>query len=333
MPTIYQVAERAGVSLSTVSRVLNGKASVNKALKERVDEAIKELNYRPNAVARSLANNRTDSVGVLIPKRNASVFSETLQALECTLRKAHKHVVIAIGDPGIEAEKEAVEFLVSRNCDALIIDSETLSDEYLVNLNQTTLPTVLLDRHIDEIPDACFTFNNEKGGYLATRHLLELGHKSIAYLSGPVSKAAAGSRLTGHKRALLEAGLTVNPQLIFNGDASENDGERGLLELMARDLPFSALVCASDGMASGAIGCARDLGMRLPHDLSIVGYDDMLIAHHLHPKLTAVHHSRADMAAIAATYILNKVYGQTHHIQPSFEPSLVVRESTLEFAN
>ena len=261
MPTIYQVAERAGVSLSTVSRVLNGKASVNKVLKERVEKAVKELNYRPNSVARSLANNRTDSVGVLVPELNAPFFGDLMQAVESTLRAADKHVIISVGRNCLETEKDAVEFLISRNCDALIMHAEALSDEYLLELNQSKLPVALVNRQVEGLPEACTSLDNEKGGYLATRHLLELGHKDIAYISGPTDKCDASLRLEGHKRALSEAGLPTNPQLIFNGDYSEEDGKIGLLELMARDVPFTALVCANDWMASGAISCARDLGI------------------------------------------------------------------------
>ena len=330
MPTIYQVAERAGVSLSTVSRVLNGKASVNKVLKERVEKAVKELNYRPNSVARSLANNRTDSVGVLVPELNAPFFGDLMQAVESTLRAADKHVIISVGRNCLETEKDAVEFLISRNCDALIMHAEALSDEYLLELNQSQLPVALVNRQVEGLPEACTSLDNEKGGYLATRHLLELGHKDIAYISGPTDKCDASLRLEGHKRALSEAGLPINPQLIFNGDYSEEDGKIGLLELMARDVPFTALVCANDWMASGAISCARDLGMSLPQDLSVVGFDDVVFAHHVFPRLTTVSNPIAEMAEMSAKYILNKVYGQANNVQLYFEPSLVVRESTVK---
>ena len=330
MPTIYQVAERAGVSLSTVSRVLNGKASVNKVLKERVEKAVKELNYRPNSVARSLANNRTDSVGVLVPELNAPFFGDLMQAVESTLRAADKHVIISVGRNCLETEKDAVEFLISRNCDALIMHAEALSDEYLLELNQSKLPVALVNRQVEGLPEACTSLDNEKGGYLATRHLLELGHKDIAYISGPTDKCDASLRLEGHKRALSEAGLPINPQLIFNGDYSEEDGKIGLLELMARDVPFTALVGANDWMASGAISCARDLGMSLPHDLSVVGFDDVVFAHHVFPRLTTVSNPIAEMAEMSAKYILNKVYGQANNVQLYFEPSLVVRESTVK---
>ncbi|MCZ8530251.1 LacI family DNA-binding transcriptional regulator [Alteromonas sp. PRIM-21] len=331
MPTIYQVAERAGVSLSTVSRVLNGKASVNKVLRERVEKAVEELNYRPNSVARSLANSRTDSIGVLVPELNAPFFGDLMQAVESTLRAADKHVIITVGRNCLETEKDAVEFLISRNCDALIMHAEALSDEYLLELNQSKLPIALVNRQVEGLSEACTTLDNEKGGYLATRHLLELGHKNIAYISGPIEKRDAKLRLEGHNRALSEAGLLVNCELVFEGHYTEEDGKLGLLELMARDQPFTALVCANDWMASGAISCARDLGMSLPHDLSIVGFDDVVFAHHVFPRLTTVSNPVANMAEMSAKYILNKVYGQANDVKLSFEPTLILRDSTMKY--
>ena len=331
MATIYQVAERAGVSLSTVSRVLNGKSTVNQALKERVEQAVKDLNYRPNSVARSLANSRTDSIGVLVPELNAPFFGDLMQAVESTLRAADKHVIITVGRNCLATEKDAVEFLISRNCDALIMHAEALSDEYLLEINNTKMPIALVNRQIDGIADACTTLNNEQGGYLATRHLIELGHKNIAYISGPTEKNDASQRLAGHKRALAEVGIPISTQLIYNGDYQEEDGKAGLLELLARDVPFSALVCANDWMASGAISCARDLGMSLPQDLSIVGFDDVVFAHHVYPRLTTVSNPIYEMAEMSANYILNKVYGQKKMVQRLFEPTLVIRESTLKF--
>ena len=209
--------------------------------------------------------------------------------------------------------------------------AEALSDEYLLQLNQSKLPIALVNRQVEGLSEACTTLDNERGGYLATRHLLELGHKNIAYISGPIEKRDAKLRLEGHNRALSEAGLLVNSELVFEGNYTEEDGKLGLLELMARDLPFTALVCANDWMASGAISCARDLGMSLPHDLSIVGFDDVVFAHHVFPRLTTVSNPVANMAEMSAKYILNKVYGQTNDVQLSFEPTLILRESTMKY--
>lgn len=331
MATIYQVAERAGVSLSTVSRVLNGKTTVNKALKAKVEQAMRELNYRPNSVARSLATNRSDSIGVLVSELNTPFFGDLMQAIESTLRNADKHVIITVGHNNLETEKDAVEFLISRNCDALIMHVEAMPDTYLKEVNDTRLPISVVNRQVEGLENSCISLDNEMGGYLATQHLISLGHKDIAYISGPSDKRDANQRLAGHRRALEEAGLPVNPALIYEGHYNEDDGKLGLLELLSQDIPFSALVCANDWMASGAMSCARDLGMSLPHDLSVVGFDDAVFAHHIFPRLTTVSNPIYQMGEMASRFILNNVYNHSLSLRPVFEPQLILRESTMRF--
>jgi len=329
--TIYQVAERAGVSLSTVSRVLNGKKTVNKALKAKVEQAMRELNYRPNSVARSLATNRSDSIGVLVSELNTPFFGDLMQAIESTLRNSDKHVIITVGHNNLETEKDAVEFLISRNCDALIMHVEAMPDAYLKEVNDTRIPISVVNRQVEGLEDRCISLDNEMGGYLATQHLISLGHKEIAYISGPSNKRDANQRLAGHRRALEEAGIAVNPTLIYEGHYNEDDGKLGLLELLSQDIPFSALVCANDWMASGAMSCARDLGMSLPQDLSVVGFDDAVFAHHIFPRLTTVSNPIYQMGEMASRFILNKVYNHSLNLRPVFEPQLILRESTMRF--
>ena len=168
MATIYQVAERAGVSLSTVSRVLNGKTTVNATLKAKVEKAMLELNYRPNSVARSLATSRSDSVGILVSELNTPFFGDLMQGVESTLRVADKHVIITVGHNNLETEQDAVEFLISRNCDALIMHAEAMRDEDLVALNEKRLPIALVNRQVTGLENNCIALDNEKGGYLAT---------------------------------------------------------------------------------------------------------------------------------------------------------------------
>lgn len=331
MATIYEVAERAGVSLSTVSRVLNGKTTVNQALKAKVEKAMLELNYRPNSVARSLATNRSDSVGILVSELNTPFFGELMQAVESILRAADKHVIITVGHNNLDTEKDAVEFLISRNCDALIMHAEAMSDDFIKTLNDSRLPIAVVNRNVEGLGDGSIVLDNERGGYLATQHLISLGHKQIGYISGPSEKQDANHRLAGHKRALTEAGIAPLDTLIYEGYYNEEDGKAGLLELLSRDAPFSALVCANDWMASGAMSCARDLGMNLPDDLSIVGFDDVVFAHHVFPRLTTVSNPISEMAAMSAQHILNVVYGQKALIKTHFEPHLIVRESTMKF--
>ena len=327
MATIYEVAEHAGVSLSTVSRVLNGRKTVNPKLREKVEAAMRELNYRPSSVARSLATNRSDSIGVLVSELDTPFFGEMMQAIEATLREANKHVIITVGHNDQQQEVDAVDFLISRNCDALIMHSEGMTDEQLLAVNRDKLPIAVINRDVDGLDNACFCLDNEQGGYLATQHLIENGHTRIAYISGPARKTDAMERLAGHKRALIEAGIPVIDSMIYEGNYKEQDGKEGLLALRKDNDSFTALVCANDWMASGAMSCARDLGLQLPEQLSIVGFDDVVFAHHVYPKLTTVSNPVYKMGEMAAKSILSRVYDQKHQLKLLYDAELIERDS------
>lgn len=327
MTTIYKVAERAGVSLSTVSRVLNGRKTVNEALRKKVEAAVKEMNYRPSSVARSLATSRSDSVGVLVSELATPFFGEMLQSIETTLREANKHVIITVGHNDLQQEKEAVEFLISRNCDALILQVGALEDSYIQSINEEKIPVSVVNRNVSGLEQASFILNNEQGGYLCTKFLIEQGHRDIAYISGPLEKCDAAERFNGHKRALEEAGIAFSPSLYFEGCYREEDGEAGLAHLLEQGAKFSALVCGNDWMASGALSFARKKGIALPSELSIVGFDNIVFARHVFPTLTTVNHPIAEMGEMAAKYILNKVYSEENTIQNVFLPEMVLRDS------
>ncbi len=330
MATIYEVAEQAGVSLSTVSRVLNGRKTVNPKMREKVEAAMRELNYRPSSVARSLATNRSDSIGVLVSELDTPFFGEMMQAIEATLREANKHVIITVGHNDQQQEVDAVEFLISRNCDALIMHSEGMTDEQLLAVNRDKLPIAVINRDVQGLENGCFCLDNEQGGYIATQHLIKKGHKKIAYISGPSRKTDAMERLAGHKRALADASIAIDETLIFEGNYKEEDGKQGLLALRAIHPDITALVCANDWMASGAMSCARDLGLQLPDDLSIVGFDDVVFAHHVYPKLTTVSNPVYKMGEMAAKSILSRVYDQKHTLRLMYDAELIERDSVAD---
>lgn len=334
MATIYEVAEHAGVSLSTVSRVLNGRKTVNPALREKVEKAVQELNYRPSSVARSLATNKTESVGVLVSELATPFFGEMMQAIEATLRMANKHVIITVGHNDKAQEEDAIEFLISRNCDALIMHSEGMTDEQLVDIAKNRLPIAVINRFVEGLEEnCCFGLDNKQGGMMATQYLIDKGHTQIAYISGPSRKVDAMERLAGHKQALREARLSVDEDLIYEGNFKEQNGVDGLQHLLATGKPFTALVCANDWMASGAMTCARDRGMHLPEDLSIVGFDDIVFAHHVYPKLTTISNPVYKMGEMAARSILNRLYGEKNSLCTRYDPVLVERDSVLKLNN
>lgn len=328
MATIYQVAEHAGVSLATVSRVVNKNVRVSEKTKLKVQKAMAELGYRPNAAAKSLASNRSDSIGILVAELDGPFYGPMMSGIETELRKANKHTIITAGHSDEQKEKEGIEFLVSRSCDALILHVEAVSDEYLIELAKGSTPIVLINRYIEALADRCIILNNELGGYLATKALIDLGHKSFAYIAGPLWKVDVRDRFSGHQKALAEAGLVFDESLLAHGNFQEQGGYEAFNQLKTKQHQFSALVCGNDEMASGAMSAAHDAGLELPNQLSVIGYDNIIFSNYTRPKLTTICYPVKDMGMMAAQFVLKNIYKQDQfELQLMFEPKLVPRES------
>ncbi len=328
MATIYQVSELANVSVATVSRVMNSNARVSDKTRDRVLAAMKELGYRPNSIAQSLASNRSNCIGLLVSEICGPFFGQMMSGVETELRNAGKHVIITTGYSEEDKEKDGIEFLISRNCDAIILHVEAVSDEYLIELSKGKTPIIIVSRYVAELAEKCISLNNELGGYLATKSLLDNGHKEIAYVAGPQYKPDASDRLSGHKRALSEKNISFNEDLVFFAEFKEEGGIKGLRHFIKQGEQFSALVCANDEMASGAMTYAREHNLHLPNDLSVIGFDNVVFAPHLYPKLTTMNNPVNEMGKMAAKLALKNVYQREElHIQHLFEPSLIMRDS------
>ncbi|SEH67084.1 transcriptional regulator, LacI family [Rheinheimera pacifica] len=333
MATIYQVSELAGVSLATVSRVMNNNARVSENTRNKVLAAMEQLGYRPNSIAQSLASNRSNSVGILVSELHGPFYGEMLSGIENECRAAGKHVIIAAGHSEEASEKDGIEFLISRSCDALILHVEAVSDDYLIKLASGNMPIVLINRFIPQLADNCISLDNELGGYLATKQLLQQGHTQLAYLAGPMWKSDAKDRYHGHLRAMAEHGLSFNPALLAEGDFQDSSGSACMQQLLAKGLPFSALVCANDEMAAGAMEVARAHGLNVPQDLSIVGFDNLILARYIYPKLTTIDYPIGEMGRMAARWVLKNIYQQQAlQLKNVFEPVLVCRDSASAIA-
>ncbi|MBQ4833170.1 LacI family DNA-binding transcriptional regulator [Pseudoalteromonas sp. MMG010] len=328
MATIYQVSELAGVSLATVSRVMNKNTRVSDKTKQKVLDAMEQLGYRPNSIAQSLASNRTNSVGILVSELQGPFFGQMMASIESSLRAAGKHVIITAGHSNEQKEKEGIDFLISRNCDAIIMHVEALSDEYLIELSKGKTPLYFVNRHIETLKNQCISLDNQVGGYLATKAMIDLGHKNIAYISGPQFKSDARNRYTGHQHALAEHNIQFNEQLFYHGDFKETSGSNGLKHFIDNKFSFSAVVCANDEMASGAMKYAREHGYSLPNDLSVIGFDNVIFANYLYPTLATIDNPVSKMGEMAAKLVLKDVYlHKIEQIQRVFEPTLLTRDS------
>jgi len=331
MATIYEVSELAGVSLATVSRVINKNTKVSEKTRNKVLDAMSKLGYRPNSIAQSLASNRSNSVGILVSELHGPFFGQMMAGIEAELRAAGKHVIITTGHSEEEKEKDGIEFLISRNCDAIILHVEAVSDEYLIDLCKGKMPVYLMSRLVDGLSENCISLNNELGGYLATQAIIKQGHEKIAYIAGPQFKPDSKDRLVGHQRALASHNIAFDENLYFEGDFKETGGSEGLKHFIEQTQTFSALICANDEMASGAITYAREQGFALPDDLSIIGFDNIIFARHTYPKLTTIDNPVNEMGHMAAKLVLKNVYQHPDlSITHSFKPTLITRDSLVK---
>jgi len=331
MVTIYQVSERAGVSLATVSRVMNSRDKVTAKTRLKVEKAMKELGYQPNSIAQSLASSRSNSIGILVPELHGPFFGSMLSSIEQELRQEGKHVIITAGHSDAEREWKGIEFLLSRRCDALIVFIFDISDKRFRYLRESKMPVVVIGRLVPGMETNCISLDNETGGYIATKSLIESGHRQLACISGPQWKTDGQERLVGFRRAMDEHGLEIDESLVVEGDYEESSGRSCMQQLLQCEVPFTGLFCANDVMAAAAIDVAREHGMTIPDNLSVVGFDNVFFTRYMHPKLSTIDYPVDEMGRMAARCVLRDVYGKSDlAIQCRFNPKLVRRDSILK---
>lgn len=333
MATIKHVSEYAGVSQATVSRVINGTSPVSHDKKLKVEKAIKELGYRPNSIAQALASSRTGSVGIVVPELGGPFYSGILHCLEDNLRRFGYHAVVTAGSNNEKEQREAVEFLLGRKVDALILHAQYLSDDYLITLEDQGVPVVLLNRFIPEMSRSCIDIDNEFGGKLATQYLLKMGHTEIACITGPLDKSDARGRLQGYRKALEEAGLEYNEVLVSEAGFTEETGVSAMKKLLKRDCRFSAIFASNDHMAFGAFEVLREAGFSIPDDVSLVGFDDNIFARYLTPSLTTINFPIEKMSIEAVQLTLQKLKKKNQDVNFKLSPALVVRNSVKDITS
>ncbi len=329
MATMKDIARLAGVSTSTVSHVINKTRFVSEEISERVNSAAKELNYAPSALARSLKMNRTRTIGMLVTTSTNPFFGEVVKGVERSCYHQNYNLILCNTEGDTERMKASIDTLLQKRVDGLILMCSTLEGEKLDIFDQyPSIPVVVMDwgpMHFesDKIQDNSFL-----GGYLATKHLIESGHKEIGCITGPLNRHQALMRYEGYKKALKEHHIAINPDWIVESDFECDGGAKSLEVLMSRGaLPTSLFVC-NDMMAMGAINVAHEKGIHVPNDLSIIGYDDIHIAKFMSPSLTTIHQPKYRLGKAAVETLLAKIEKTSLAADiVQLEPSLVVRGS------
>ncbi len=324
--TLEQVAELAGVSPSTVSRILNGTAAVSEAKKEAVEAAIRELGFRPNPVARGLAGGKTLSIGVVTQVISSPFYGEALLGIERELERAGYVPLFVSGNWHEDDERKAIETLLSRRVDGIIVLAGRLPDEALLNLT-AGLPTVVVGRQLQGPQLYSFSFDNRAGARLATQHLIDQGHRRIAFIAGDLIHDDAVDRQNGYLDALATAGIPADPNLIVQSDYTEAGGVLSVTRLLERDIHFTALFASNDQMAIGACLGLHRRNLRVPDDVSLVGFDDLIMARYSMPPLTTVRQSVYEIGSEAAMAMLEMLRGGSPCVRLP-QPELVVRESS-----
>ncbi|PJG57445.1 substrate-binding domain-containing protein [Aeromonas cavernicola] len=328
MSTIKDVARLAKVSVATVSRVMNNSPKASAASRAVVLQAMATLGYTPNANARALVNQTCDTMGVVVGDVADPFFGALVRGVSAIAVEQNLNLLMGNGFHKARQEREAIELLIGKRCEALVVHSKALSDEELCDYALRVPGMVLINRDIPALKGRCIALNNRLGASTATRHLLELGHRQIAFISSDHVIEDATLRLQGYQDALLEAGLSSNPELIESGTPNEEGGEQAMLNLLAKGLKMTAVVAYNDAMAAGVLSVLADNGVKVPDDISVIGFDDIIYARYLQPKLSTMRYPIELMAAQAAKLALQLAAGEHESWQNRlYTPALISRHS------
>ncbi|WP_019028919.1 LacI family DNA-binding transcriptional regulator [Colwellia piezophila] len=329
MVTIKDVARVAGVSTSTVSRVVRKQGKVGKVCRAKVQKVIDELGYRPNINAQALVSKKSNSLGVVIPLVSMPFFGTLACGAEEATKENHYRVLISNAYGSEKAELDAIDSLVQHRCGAIVFHSMHCSDDTLCDLAEKIPGLVFVNRLIAKIAHRCVWLDNNMGAQEATKHLVSNGHTNIAIVSRKNINPDAQVRLDGVRTAISNAGLQLDNTLIGYGTTADlAGGKEGVSALLDAGKKFTAILAYNDNMAVGIVHELHSRGIRVPQDISVVGFDDLLISVACIPELTTMHYPVREMAHYAANLAIElsdneSSSGKTH----LFMPHLIERDS------
>ncbi len=304
-PTLHDVARRAGVSTATVSRCLNAPQVVSEATREAVLRAVDELGYTPHFAGRALASNRSNTIGAVIPTMENAIFARGLQAFQETLAEAGVTLLVASSNYDPVRELDQIRALVGRGVDGLLLIGVERPPETYAFLDRRHIPYVLAWNYRADMKNCFVGFDNRRAALELTREVLALGHRRLGMIAGITQdNDRASDRVDGVRAALVEAGLPASALQVVEARYSLNEGRRACATLLERSPRPTVVICGNDVLAVGAIGMAKQLGLRVPTDLSITGFDDIELAKAVEPALTTVHAPHRRMGQAAARALL-----------------------------
>ena len=331
MTRLREVADRAGVSPATVSRVVNDPSKVNERTRARVESAIRELGYRPSRVARRLRveGGCSSLVGLVIPDIQNPFFADLARGVEDAAQRHGYAVFLGNSDDDPEKERRYLEVMRSESVDGVILPPSSDSDEAAREVIRAGIPFVCVDRRLGKAKVDTVVVDNVAGAYDAVEHLVQMGHRRIGFLVGKLDLSTSRERLEGYRRALADHGLEHDPTLVLPGDSRQTTGRERTAELLARPDPPSALLVGNSLMTLGALEAINAAGVRVPEDLAIVGYDDMPWAMAVSPPLTVVRQPGYELGRQAMELLLQRIREPARStVVVTLQSELVVRRSS-----
>lgn len=332
-PTIKEVAKRAGVAQSTVSLVINKKEHVSPATRQKVLKAIRELNYHPRGFARVLATNKTGNIGYILGEKHfyqaEPFYTRIFLGTEFEARKHNYYVLLTTVGEEFDPRRSIPRFLIEQNVDGVILAGK-VSDSLIFYTKESGIPVVLIDYFPKDGKFPSVLIDNLQGAYEAVVHLIELGHRRIGFIGGSIDHPSISDRLKGYEQALEEFGLPRNSSLVAKDqpDSSAEDGHKATRRLLRLSSPPTAIFATNDTMAMGTIEAAREVGLVVPDDLAVVGFDDIEVASHTHPPLTTMRVPKEKMGALAIRKMVEIIEsGDSLNAKTLIAAELIVRGS------
>ncbi|QIR06031.1 HTH-type transcriptional repressor PurR [Salinivibrio costicola] len=329
MATIKDVARLAGVSTTTVSHVINKTRFVAEKTTEKVWQAVEELNYAPSAVARSLKCNTTRTLGMLVTKSTNPFFAELVHGVEDYCYKQGYTLILCNTEGNLEKQRDYLRMLSEKRVDGLIVVCSDLNEDLMLLLEKKRdLPMVVMDWGSHHIDTDRIEDNAELGGYLATKHFIDNGHTKIGCISGQMDKNTCKHRLNGYFRALKEANITVNENWLIEADFEADQAQIAAKQLATMSDRPTAVFCFNDIMALAAISTFNEYGLKVPDDISVIGYDNIDLTEYFSPPLTTIHQPKRRLGKTAVKLLLARIANnETQQQVFEMQPALVSRQS------
>lgn len=327
---LEDIAKELGLSLMTVSRALNNKGNVKKETYTKIIKLAKEIGYVPNILARNLATNKTYNIGLVISDISNPFYAKITRVIQDIAYKKGYNITLFNTNEDTNLEKEALHSIIGQRCDGVLITSTEREQNYLADLNKYNLPVILINRRPKNNNISYVVCDNKKGGYLATTYLLGLGHRNIAHITGPPRITSVKDKIDGYIKAYKDYGLRANKDLIFMNEISMESAYKNTIKILKHDIKITAIFSYTDWMSIGVLKALKENNIKIPDDISLVGYDNLEFSSYLKAPLTTIDLPITQMGKKSIEFLLEKINNKelsNRIIRKVYEPKLIIRES------